>query len=309
MRRTGRATGVWQRDGADRGGRRHVRGGAIGATVSVTSQPLWRIRLGRDLPRFALYAMAVWGVVASARYAIAPPRPPTPRAAVPERPDRAAEGFAVLFARHYLTWSAARPAAYAESLAPFLGEGLAEAAGTELPAVGTQEALWAEVVQERRGPAQERVYTVACQTSGAGLLYLSVGVVRDTSGALALAGYPAFVGAPRAAPAQDVAEGFEEVDDPPLEAVVARALRNYLAGATSELAADLTDGAAVAPPGLSLTLDSLRRLRWLAGGGSVLALVEADDGRGARYALEYELDVEQIEGRWEISAIQTNPES
>ncbi len=277
------------------------------AGVSVSTRPLWRIRLARELPRYTLYGVAIWGLLASARYAIAPPRPvshPVPRV---QAPDRAAEGFAALFARRYLSWNAGRAEAYEGTLAPFAGESLGEAAGVQLPARGSQEVQWVEVVQERLGAAGQRVYTLACQTDAAGLLYLSVGVLRKASGALALAGYPAFVGAPVTTNAEDVAERFADVQDRALVAVVERALRNYLAGSVSELAADLTESAQVSLPGLPLALDSVQQLKWLAGGGSVFAVVQAADRRGARYTLTYELDVVEVGGRWEISAIQTNP--
>jgi hypothetical protein len=277
--------------------------------VTVSAQPIWRLRLGRGLPRYALYALSAWGVLASARYAIAPPRPVLRPAPKVQAPDRAAEGFASLFARRYLSWNAAAPQAYQEALAPFLGEAVATEAGVQLPAGGTQEAEWIQVVQERRGVRGERIYTLACQTDAAGLVYLTVGVVRESSGALALAGYPAFVGAPASSPAEGDAEGFTDVEDASLAAVVARALRNYLGGAGSELAADLTEAAKVSLPPLPLTLDSLQQLKWLPGGGSVVALLQASDRRGTRYTLTYELDVARVGGRWEVSAIQMNPYS
>jgi hypothetical protein len=275
--------------------------------VSVSTRPLWRIRLARELPRYTLYGVAIWGLLASARYAIAPPRPVNRAAPRAQAPDRAAEGFAALFARRYLTWNAGRPEAYEGALAPFAGERLGEAAGVQLPARGSQEVQWVEVVQERIGAVGQRVYTLACQTDPAGLLYLSVGVMRTPAGALALAGYPAFVGAPVAANAEDLAERLADVQDPALRAVIERALRNYLAGSASELAADLSESAQVALPGLPLTLDAVQQLKWLAGGGSVFAVVQAADRRGARYTLTYELDVVEVGGRWEVSAIQTNP--
>jgi hypothetical protein len=37
--------------------------------------------------------------------------------------------------------------------------------------------------------------------------------------------------------------------------------------------------------------------------------VQAQDARGARYTLAYELDVARVQGRWEVSAIQTNPDA
>ncbi len=61
----------------------------------------------------------------------------------------------------------------------------------------------------------EHVYTVAAQTDTAGLLYLTVPVARTSDGALALAGYPAFVGAPAAGPAQSPGH-LREVADPAL---------------------------------------------------------------------------------------------
>jgi hypothetical protein len=268
---------------------------------------MWLIRLSRGLPRYALYGVAAWGVIASARLAIAPPRPVVQRAPRAVTPDRAAEGFAVLFARRYLSWESTQPAAYQQSLAPFVGEGLSEGAGVALPSAGAQQVQWAEVVGERIGAEGQRVYTVACQTDTSGLIYLSVGVMRTATGALALAGYPALVGAPAAAGADDVVERFADVADPALEAVVERALRNYLAGATSELAADLTESARVSVPAAPLTLDSVSQLKWLPGGGSVFAVVQAGESRGATLTLAYELDVVTVAGRWEISAIQSNP--
>jgi hypothetical protein len=41
----------------------------------------------------------------------------------------------------------------------------------------------------------------------------------------------------------------------------------------------------------------------------VIATVQAQDGRGVRYTLAYELDVRTSQGRWEISAVQTDPDA
>jgi hypothetical protein len=97
------------------------------------------------------------------------------------------------------------------------------------------------------------------------------------------------------------------VNDPALETMLRRALRNYLAGSQSELAADLTSGARISLPGLRLSLRSVVQLKWAPGGGSVLAVVQAQDARGAQYTLAYELDVISAQGRWEVSAIQMDP--
>src|ERR1700678_1671090 len=135
------------------------------ASVTVTTRPLWRIRLSRSLPRYVMYGVAVWGLLASARYAIAPPRPVLPPQPHLESPDLAAEGYAALFARRYLTWNAADPEAYRQQLEPFLGASLA---GVQLPRTGEERVQWAQVVQSREPSSGEHVYTVAAQTDTAG---------------------------------------------------------------------------------------------------------------------------------------------
>jgi len=286
-----------------------VNGRPTGQTVTIATRPLWRLRLARDLPRYLLYALCAAGLIASARFAIAPPRPvaPAARPSAPPPADLAAEGFASLFARRYLTWDASQPQVSEQLLAPLSGPGVEPDAGFRLPATGKQRVAWAEVVQARQASPGEHVYTVAAQTDTAGLVYLTVGVVREANGSLALAGYPAFVGAPAAGPAQAPAR-LVEVTDAALVAVVERALRNYLAASPEELAADLTSHARVAVPDIRLTLESLQRLGWATDRRSVLALVEAQDSRGARYTLAYELDVAEVDGRWEVSAVQMDPD-
>jgi hypothetical protein len=288
---------------------RTVNGRTTSQTVTIATRPLWRLRLARDLPRYFLYALCAVGLIATARFAIAPPRPAAPAAqpSAPPAPDLAAEGFASLFARRYLTWDASQPQVSEQLLGPFTGPGIEPDAGFRLPATGEQRVTWTEVVQARHAKTGEHVYTVAAQTDTAGLVYLTVGVVRKADGSLALAGYPAFVGAPAAGPAE-APPRLVEVTDAALIAVVERALRNYLAASPEELAADLTSNARVAVPDVRLTLQSLQRLGWATDRRSVLALAEAQDSRGARYTLAYELDVAEVDGRWEVSAVQMDPD-
>jgi hypothetical protein len=280
------------------------------ASVSVSAKPLWRIRLVRELPRYMLCALSVTGLAASARFTIAPPRAMTVASSLrpPPAADRAAEGYASLFTRRYLTWDAAEPQASQQALASFVGPGMEPDAGLQLPQSGEQRVEWVEVVQERELGPGEHVYTLAAQTDTAGLLYVTVTVVRRANGGLALAGYPAFVGAPTSGP-PGVPAHLREVGDPRLTTVVERALRNYLAASPGELAADLTSGAQVSLPGMALTLESVQSLDWSPDGRSVLAVVQAHDGRGTQYTLAYELDVAQEEGRWEVSAVQVNPDA
>jgi len=280
------------------------------ASVTVASRPLWRIRVAGALPRMLLQAAAVLGLLASARYAIAPPKPASGHATLASGAlvDRAAEGFASLFARRYLTWDSSDLEARRRSLAPYLNSSMEAEAGLQPPERGEQRVLWTEVVQSRLAFAGERVYTVAAQTDSDGLLYLTVGVVSERGGSLALDGYPALVGAPASTGAAP--EGnLREVEDAALVTVVRRAIRNYLADAESELDADLLGGAHVSLPAVPLAMQTLDSLAWSPNGHSVVAVVRARDGRGAQYTLAYELAVLSQAGRWEIAAIQTNPGS
>jgi hypothetical protein len=260
----------------------------------------------RELPRRLLQSLAVVGLLASARYAIDPPVPTVARASAPAstQTDHAAEGFAVLFARRYLSWDAADPETHRLALAPYLGPGLEPEAGFQPPQSGSQRVLWTQVVQARalRGGGQ---YTVAVQTDTSGLLYLNVAVTRTPNGALALSGYPAFVGPPSTAPAPAAAQ-LSEVQDASLATVITRALRNYLAGSGSELAADLALGARIALPAARLSLESLDSLEWELDGHSVLALIHAQDRAGGSYTLAYHLAVASRAGRWQISAIEVD---
>jgi len=277
--------------------------------VRIQTRPLWQIRLARALPRYLLYALCCAGLLESARFAISPPRAPMPAPAREEAStDPGAEGYAVLFARRYLTWNAAEPQTNQRALEPFLGPALESGAGLKLPSSGEQHVEWAEVVQEREPAAGEHVFTVAAQTDTAGLVYLSVSVARRAGGTLALAGYPAFIGPPASGPAQ-LTRSLREVNDAALATVVERALRNYLAASAGELAADLTRGAQVSLPALALTLESVQRLDWSPDGRSVVAVVQAQDARGVQYSLAYEIDVALVQGRWEISALQMDPDA
>jgi hypothetical protein len=277
--------------------------------VTIANHAIWRVRLTREMPRYLLVALALTGIAASARFTIAPPHARLlGRAPIAATPDRAAEAFAVLFARRFLSWNAADPLSSARSLEPFLGAGANAASAVQLPAQGTQTVEWAEVAQARERGAGEHVYTVAAQTDASGLLYLTVGVTRLAGGALALSGEPAFVGPP-ATTVEPPAAQPRAVEDPNLVVVVRRALSNYLSGSRDELAADLTLNARVSLPSTHLAVDEVTRLGWAPGEGTVIAVVEASDVRGAGYTLAYEVDVARAQGRWEISAVQMDPDA
>jgi hypothetical protein len=264
------------------------------------------MRLAQELPRRLLHAAAAAGLIASVRFAVAPPRPLVIGAPGPTGSrDLAAEGFASLFAKAYLSWWEGDPEARRRALEPFTGPGVAPEAGSQPPA-GSQQVLFEQVIAEREIQRGLRVYSIAADTGVHGVAYLSVPVQHRPDGGLALAGYPAFVGAPEASPADPITTSGREVEDPTLRTVILRALRNYLAPARGELAADLAPGAKVSPPQQGLSLEALQSLTWAPGGGSaVVALVAAAGAGGARYTLAYEIGVLKAAGRWELSAIET----
>jgi hypothetical protein len=278
------------------------------ARVTVSAYPMWRLRLRRGIPRYVLLAVASFGVAASARFAIDPPRPARPASSVPPQSvlDRGAEAYAVMFARRYLSWGA-EGVSSGPGVEPLAGGALESNAGLVVPSGAAQRVEWAEVVQAREPVDGEHVYTVAAQTDSAGLLYLTVSVFRLASGTLALAGYPAFVGPPASVPSPTPARELA-VHDQELEVVLRRALANYLSASGSELAADLAAGAQVSLPPNPMSLVSIQRQTW-AQGGAVEVIAQAQESRGVRYTLAYELDVDRVRGRWEISAIQTDPRS
>ncbi len=280
---------------------------AARAGVRLDTWSLRRLRASGGLTRWVLYVTAVVGVATTVRFAIAPPRPvaaPVVRVAVA---DRGAEGFATLFARRYLTWDSASPAAHGQGLAGFVGGSVDPDAGLGVPPRGAERVGWAEIVQARTAGAGEHVYTVAADTGAASPTYLSVDVVRDGSGALRLGRYPALVGPPLTLPAAGLGEvGVGDVSDPAVSVVVERSLRNYLAGSGQNLTADLAPGSAVTTPAERLTLDRVDQARVGAGGG-VLATVSAHDAAGATYTLTYQLDLVRSAGRWLVGAIQSDP--
>jgi hypothetical protein len=275
-------------------------------SVTTRSHPLWRLELPHRIPRFIVVGAATAGLLAAARFAVAPPTPIIRRQII--REDRGsvqtAESLALLFARAYLSWDAADPDGFDGAMSRFGGPGMEVAAGVELPSAGEDAVSWADVVDGRSSTSGTGTYTVAAQTDHSGLVYLDVPITRTPKGEFAIDGYPAIVGGPVIAPAAAVATSGE-VEEPALVGVVERALRNYLAGAPDELAADLATGARITPPSLRLTLTAVQRPFWVSG-RTILAVAQARDADGVQFTLAYRLAVVQAQGRWEISAIQSS---
>jgi Conjugative transposon protein TcpC len=260
----------------------------------------WRARAPRLLAGGCVALLALAGL----RAAIAPgAHAPAPvRAAAP--PDLRAGAFAEAFARAYLTWDPEHPERREQRLVGFLARQVDVDAGMEPAGRRAQHVDWTAVVGEQRTASRTTV-VVAVERQGH-RLYLAVPVERDARGFLAVAAYPALVGAPATDP--DLSTPTEQdVDDPELRAVSERAVRNYLAGERRNLAADLADGAVVSLPGRRLRVDSVESITWAAG-RRVAVQVHAADAAGASWTLRYELAVVRHE-RWYVRALHVNPRS
>jgi hypothetical protein len=272
---------------------------------SSTPRSLRRDRALARLPRALAGALAAVLILAGLRTVVfgaapAPLLPSAPAAAT----DLAAEGFAAEVATLYLGYDAGAPDRRTEALRALVGEGLGADLGMEPPARVSQRVRWARAVQDQEAIAGGRLITVAVQTDRHGLLHLSVPVRRDGAARLALAGYPALVGAPEV-DADAAPPARRDVADDALRVVAARAVGNYLARDAGDLQADLAPGARVALPALALAVQSTLTVT-VAGPGGVLVTVQARDPDGGEYTLTYELGVVRAE-RWYVSSVQAFP--
>jgi hypothetical protein len=207
--------------------------------------------------------------------------------------DAPSEDLALRFARAYLAYDAADPAARTEALAPYIQGGDAGFLADH----GSREVLWEDVASDQPALQGGRVVTVA---AGVGDLpapiFLAVTVRHDPGRPLSVMGYPALVGAP-AVDARPAEPAREAVTDPEVTQVVERVLRNYLAGSARDLRADLTGDAQVTLPTLSLRARRVGPIDWVSGPGSgaVIATTVAEDERGATWTLTYELGIARHE--------------
>jgi len=213
-------------------------GARIGAGWESARHARWAAVAPRYLASVVLFVFFALGL----RAAFFPPAPALSAAPPRASADAPSEDFALQFARAYLTYDAASPGVRAGALASFVPDGFDAGAGF-FPASGSQRVLWAQVASDQRALAGGRVITVAVGVSTQRLpVYLAVTVRHDPGRALALVGYPSFVGAP----AVDTAGGpppRSAVEDPAVVEVVERVVRNYLTAAAPNLKADLTDDA------------------------------------------------------------------
>lgn len=271
--------------------------------VTLEPRRLWRLRLSLGATRWVLFAVALVGIVATARNAIAPPRQRLLVVASGRASDPGAQWFALRFVRAYLTWSGDL-AGHEQALAPFLGPAVDPDAGLAPVAGSAEQVHWLAIAGERDGTGGEQDYIVAADTGGGSVRYVEVAVAPGAGGSDVLAHYPAFVSgpAPERANALDGA-ALPTVSGRAVVAVLDRALRNYVGSSEQNLAADLAPGASVDPIAPGMSLREVERLA-VEPSGAVLATVVAGDAGGDAFTLAYEISVKELAGRWEITRIE-----
>jgi Conjugative transposon protein TcpC len=275
----------------------------VSGPVGVEARSLRALRLRARLPRaLATAAVALLALVGLRELADGTPPVPAGQRVVAGG-DEAVAAFAESFARAYLSFDPARPELREARLAGYLSRALDPDAGVARPPNEVRGVGWTAVVDRvQRGP--RTTVTVAAEVAGE-TVHLAVPVERDERGFLAVAGYPALVGPP-AHDAGIAPAGEDEVEDPALRAVCERAVRNYLAGARRNLAADLTDDAVVSLPGRELDVRSVDAATWALPGRRVAIQLQAADDQDATWTLRYELAVVRRD-RWYVRSLHTDP--
>lgn len=275
--------------------------------VDISQRSLARARLAGGAPRLALYvvvgvlSLAGLGSIARGHRTINE-KFITSGSTI----DLASAAYATEFVRAYLTYNVQRPEAHTQALLRFTNNTIASEAG--ISPQGSQTVLWAEPVQEQRPPSGGEIVTVAVQTSSAPTpQYVAVPVARNSGGALAITGYPSFVGSPLvdeeySAPSQT------EVSVPGLTAMVTRVVTNYLSDNSQNLQADLVPDAQVSLPTVALTVQHITSVTWAHPGDTVEVQLTAQDSAHSTFSLAYLIGVTQRE-RWYATSIDVNPAS
>lgn len=274
--------------------------------VTAHRRPLWWLSLRLAWPRYVLALVGVITIVRGAVGMVAP-SPTKPRqviAHVASSADPEAEGLAVRFTRDYLSYSSQSQAQRERVLAGIVGGPLDHDAGFSAPGSGSDRVTAAQVIADVPLGGGTNRYSVMASTTRAGTVYLAVTIGHDARGALELVGAPAFVGAPSTAPAvDDPSEAGQVVTDGRLSAVISRALRNYLAGATGQLQADVMPGVTVRGPSVRLRLVQVEHVAWTQQNRLVGVDLQAADRTGATYELHYDVGVTDRD-RWFVTSIE-----
>lgn len=280
----------------------------MSARVDITQRPLYRVRVAGGAPRLAMYvlvgvlSLAGLGSIARGHKTINERLIRTGSTI-----DLAAAEYATEFVRAYLTYNAQSPeAAHTRALSRFANNAISGEAG--MSPQGSQTVLWAEPVQDERPSSGGEIVTVAVQTSTASIpQYIAVPVERSSSGALAIANYPSFVGPP-AVNQEYSAPDQTAVSAPGLTAMVTRVVTNYLSDNGQNLQADLAPNAQVSLPTVALAVQHVTSVTWAHPENTVEVQLTAQDPAHSTFSLAYLIGVTQQE-RWYATSIEVDPAS
>lgn len=273
--------------------------------IRTIRRPLRRARLAGAAPRIALYAACVVLCVAGAASILRGHKTIHETFLSAGRGfDLAAAEFATEFTRAYLTYRIEDLSEREQALSRFSNASIDQEAGVNPGA--NQSVTWAQPAQEQPQPGGGEVVTVAAQTSAHSLPeYLAVPVARDSSGALAIAGYPAFVGPPAVSETHAAADQ-QPVSDPSLIAMLTRLITNYLDDDAQDLQADLAPDARVSLPTTAMSVHHVASVTWVRANTLVEVQVTARDSAQSTFSLSYEVGVTERE-RWYATSIAVNP--
>jgi hypothetical protein len=273
-------------------------------TAGVNLRRLRSVRWTARVPRLAFVAASAALAAAGlhSMFSRTPLRPAAERRVVAQH-DLAAEALAEAFARTYLSWDSRDPARHEAALAAFIPRAFEIGSGVQLPSSGRQAVRWTAVTNDIP-TARGALVTVAADTTS-GPVHLAIEVLRRPHGQLALAGFPAVVGAPPVDRDVELTPG-DPVDDAQLESTARRALANYLGGRRDSLAADLSPGALVAVPDQPMRLLAIDETTWSPPGGQIAVITRVQGNGGIELTLRYLLDVVHRAGRWFVQSIESN---
>jgi hypothetical protein len=277
----------------------------MSSPVLMIQRPLRRARVAGAAPRLALYAAcAVLCLAGTASILRGHKTIHETFVSAGRGFDLAAAEFATEFARAYLTYRVEDLSEREQALSRFANASIDQEAGVAPGA--NQSVAWAQPAQEQPQPGGGEMVTVAVQTSAHPLPeYLAVPVARDPSGALAIAGYPAFVGPP-AVNESYAAASQRSVGEPALVAMVTRLMTNYLDDDAQDLQADLAAGARVSLPTAAMSVVHVASVTWVRANTVVEVQVTARDSAQSTFSLSYEVGVTERE-RWYATSIAVNP--
>jgi hypothetical protein len=277
-------------------------GGSRGRGVAVSRTPVALLkRLGRALLWLLVLVLLLRGVASALEPRRAIVAAPMVRATAPWPDDGA---------RAYLTFDPKAPEASAAAVRAFVTPELGSSVAPEYGETAPRRAVGSvSVARVARVDDAHALVTVAAAATG-GTHYLTVPVARDSRGGLVVSDLPSLVAPPARASVPIVAaESLPAGERAPVEDVVSRFLRAYLAGDTGGLAFFVPAGVRIGALGqrhelvdvtaLTLTTPAQGRVR------EVVAAVRAKDAAtGATYGLRYRLRLVR-EDRWLVAAVNT----